>query len=233
MRQPIVLLFVVLVAGCAVPGSVRSEGHADCPAPYVETSPRQALPGQELVVRGGAFLRECGERGGQQDLAGRFARGELVVDLPRVDASDGGDVVLPLEVPEGAKPGLARVVIGTAEPALMMIGRPDGTFPEWPGPPKGPFRLVVDLTSLPPHDGPLHVAAVSVDQDVQRKHVSAVAPAGAREVDLGLVEPGYSTAGASRSPGAEGPSALPGGCGTETRVYNRDVRVVVDAFCES
>lgn len=240
-RTVCALAVCAVLAGCAPVGSGAGEfGAASCAAPYVETSPRQAQPGEAVTVVGEYYLSGCYDTG-----EGR--RAEPLTELPvsfeqdgrrtgfgRVDAGAEGMLETQIRVPAGAVAGLAEVRVGNAEPALLMVGDGVGGYPPWPGPPKGPFPLTVELQSMPtyPEGGWVVASATTVDFQVPDadKRVEVVQPLGADEVELGELRPTYWMVDVvvhrCAAPGCPPPAAAgSSGCEMEVRIYDGPARM--------
>lgn len=230
-----------VLAGCAPVGSAPDEfGAASCAAPYVETSPRQAQPGEAVTVVGEFFLDACYDTGQARragpltELPMSFAQEARRTDLGRVDASVEGLLERQIRVPAGAVAGLAEVRVGDAEPALLMVGDGAGGYPPWPGPPKGPFPLTVELRSMPtyPEGGWVVASATTVDFQVPDadKRVEVVRPLGEPEVELGELRPTYWMVDVvvhrCAAPGCAPPAtAGSSGCEMEVRIYDGPARM--------
>lgn len=191
-------------AACAAPGSTSVDVSASCAGPYVETRPRQAQPGSAISLYGEGHVDACYDTGQPRqadaldDLPVVFSQGTSSRELSRLDASlPGGVVRTTITVPADARPGLAEITVGSAEPALVLVGDGRGGYPPWPGPPAGPFELTVDLVAVPssPDGGWVLASATTVDFQVPdaEKTVTAVAPLGAAQISLGAVVPTYWT----------------------------------------
>lgn len=204
-RNRIVIALVACLAAsaCAVPVASSPGGDsAACAGPYVETAPRQAQPGTLLTVQGDYYLDACHDTGeprkaeALRDLTVSFAQDGELTQMGQVDASEpSGAIRTTITVPPDARPGLAEVTVGSAHPALVMVGDGRGGFPPWPGPPTGPFPLTVDLQAMPsfPEGGWVLASATTVDFQVPDadKRVTAVEPLGADEVSFGDLFPTY------------------------------------------
>ncbi len=116
--------------------------------------------------------------------------------MGQLDASGpSGAVRMTITVPPDAQPGLAEVTVGSAEPALVLVGDGSGGYPPWPEPPTGPFPLAVDLQAMPsfPEGGWVLAGATTVDFQVADadKRVTAVEPLGAEQINVGGLFPTY------------------------------------------
>ena len=216
---------------------------ASCAGPYVETTPRQAQPGESVEVLSQHQLSGCYDTGQLRaaeplpDLPVTLTQGTSSTRYDPVDAH-GSDGVLrtTITVPSDAPPGLAEVTVGAAPPALLMVGDGTGGFPPWPGPPEGPFTLTVELESMPAfaEGGYVVASATTVDFQVpdQDKQVVVVQPLGPSELSFGQLRPTYwmvdisvhrcLAAGCAPPPTAPPPTS---GCRMETRIYDSPVRM--------
>jgi hypothetical protein len=243
------LLACAATAACGVqpPALGREDvthgGSASCAAPYVETSPRQAQPGQILTVVGRYYLDGCYDTGESRetepldDLLVTFTQGTETTEYGRYDADPDGTVQTTIAVPAQAEPGLAEVTLGTGSPALVLVGDGQGGFPPWPGPPKGPFELTVALHQMPtfPEGGYVIASATTVDFQVpdSDKRVVVVEPLPVSDVSLGELGPTYWMVGVSvyrcARPGCPPPepsTAEPADtCEMEARLFDRPVQM--------
>lgn len=231
-------------AACSVPdGSGAGSFSSACAGPHIQTEPRQAQPGQAVTVTGEYYLDACYDTGqGEQaqavkGLAVTFEQGQAHTDMGRLDATGSdGAVRTTITVPADAQPGLAQVTVGSAEPALVLIGDGSGGYPPWPGPPTGPFPLSVALTQMPtfPEGGWVSATATTEDFRISEKRMSALAPLGAEQVTFQALLPSYwmvdvgvhrcATAGC---PAPVEPHDGPG-CAMEVRVLDGPARMIYE-----
>jgi hypothetical protein len=143
MRPAALLVAALLVAALApVPGSPAA---ASCAGPVLgiagPAEPPELPPGDELTVTGRFFVDGCDDTGGQDAVLGcdedhqedhevvtRMTHVDLVLrqrgrewPLGTADATRGGDISWEVRVPDGLRPGRARLVAGSSQVLMVVV----------------------------------------------------------------------------------------------------------------
>ena len=138
--RPAALLVAALLAVALGP-LPSSPVAASCAGPVLSitgpTNPTALRPGDDITVGGRSFVDGCDDTGGQDGVFGCDREHEVVtrmVDVQLVlrqrgrewplgtaDAAGSGDITWRVRVPDGPRPGRARLVAGTAQALRVAI----------------------------------------------------------------------------------------------------------------